>query len=87
MDDKELYDLLSMLDRLEELREDLEELALNGQGLAGADDDLRQEMEVLGIRDLADVERRIAELNAQVDRFEGYRGREGSAGLDEEPEE
>ena len=71
MDDKELYDLLSMLDRLEDLREDLEELALNGHGLAGADDDLRQEMELLGIRELPDVERRIAELNAQVDRYEG----------------
>ena len=30
MDDKELYDLLAMLDRLEEIREDLEELGLAG---------------------------------------------------------
>ena len=84
MDDKELYDLLSMLDRLEDLREDLEELALSGRGAADADDDLRQEMELLGIRDIDDVDRRIAELNAQVDRLGG---REGTDGLDEEPEE
>ena len=84
MDDKELYDLLSMLDRLEDLREDLEELALNGRGVADADDDLRQEIELLGIRDLDDVDRRIAELNAQVDRLGG---REGADGLDQEPEE
>ena len=84
MDDKELYDLLSMLDRLEDLREDLEELALNGRGVADADDDLRQEIDLLGIRDLDDVDRRIAELNAQVDRLGG---REGAEALDEEPEE
>ena len=84
MDDKELYDLLSMLDRLEDLREDLEELALNGRGVADADDDLRQEIDLLGIRDLDDVDRRIAELNAQVDRLGG---REGADGLDEESEE
>ncbi len=84
MDDKELYDLLSMLDRLEDLREDLEELALNGRGVADADDDLRQEIDLLGIRDLDDVDRRIAELNAQVDRLGG---REGADGLDQEPEE
>ena len=83
MDDKELYDVLSMLDRLEDLREDLEELALNGRGVADADDDLRQEIDLLGIRDLDDVDRRIAELNAQVDRLGG---REGAEGLDEEPE-
>ncbi len=84
MDDKELYDLLSMLDRLEDLREDLEELALNGRGVADADDDLRQEIDLLGIRDLDDVDRRIAELNAQVDRLGG---REEAEGLEEEPEE
>ncbi len=84
MDDKELYDLLSMLDRLEDLREDLEELALNGRGVADANDDLRQEIDLLGIRDLDDVDRRIAELNAQVDRLGG---REGAEGLDEEAEE
>ncbi len=83
MDDKELYDVLSMLDRLEDLREDLEELALNGRGVADADDDLRQEIDLLGIRDLDDVDRRIAELNAQVDRLGG---REGAEGLDQEPE-
>ena len=86
MDDKELYDLLSMLDRLEDLREDLEELALNGRGIADADDDLRQEIDLLGIHDLDDVDRRIAELNAQVDRLGGSASREGAAGLDQEPE-
>ena len=86
MDDKELYDLLSMLDRLEDLREDLEELALNGRGIADAADDLRQEIDLLDIRDLDDVERRIAELNAQVDRLGGSAGREVAAGPDEEPE-
>ncbi len=86
MDDKELYDLLSMLDRLEDLREDLEELALNGRGIVDADDDLRKEIDLLGIRDLDDVERRIAELNAQVDRLGGSASREGATGPDEEPE-
>lgn len=68
-DEKELYDLLSMLDRLEELREDLEELERRGRGLddAGTDEELREEAAVLGVRTVADVERRIAELNAQVD--------------------
>ena len=87
MDDKELYDLLSMLDRLEDLREDLEELALNGRGVADADADLRQEIDLLGIHDLDDVDRRIAELNAQVDRLGGSAWREGAEGLDQEPEE
>ena len=84
MDDKGLYDVLSMLDRLEDLREDLEEVGLNGRCVADADDDLRQEIDLLGIRDLDDVDRRIAELNAQVDRLGG---REGAEGLDQEPEE
>lgn len=68
-DDKELYDLLSMLDRLEELREDLEALELGGRGLGddGVAAELREEAAVLGLRTVADVERRIAELNAQVD--------------------
>ncbi len=71
-DDKELYDLLSMLDRLEEVREDLQ--ALEERGLAiddeGVDEELREEMVALGVRTIADVERRIAELNAQIDRQE-----------------
>ena len=69
MDDKELYDLLAMLDRLEEIREDLEELGLAGDvGVGDAiDDELREELAVLGLRSIEDVERRIAELNAQID--------------------
>lgn len=73
MDEKELYDLLAMLDRLEELREDLEEL--ERQGLTpddeAVDEDLRAEMATLGVRSVADVEARIAELNAQIDLMEG----------------
>jgi hypothetical protein len=69
VDDKELYDLLAMLDRLEEVREDLEELGLVGDVGEGdaIDDDLREELAVLGLRSIDDVERRIAELNAQID--------------------
>ena len=69
MDDKELYDLLAMLDRLEEVREDLEELGLVGDVGEGdaIDDELREELAVLGLRSIDDVERRIAELNAQID--------------------
>ncbi len=62
-----------MLDRLEELREDLEELALNGRTLddPDVDEDLRAEAETLSVRTVADVEARMAELNAQVDLLEG----------------
>jgi len=69
VDDKELYDLLAMLDRLEEIREDLEELGLAGDLGEGdaIDDELREELAVLGLRSIEDVERRIAELNAQID--------------------
>jgi len=69
VDDKELYDLLAMLDRLEEIREDLEELGLAGDvGVGDAiDDELREELAVLGLRSIEDVDRRIAELNAQID--------------------
>lgn len=70
MDDKELYDLLMMLDRLEELREDLEALEREGRTLDEADDDLRAELAALGVVSSADLERRIAELNAQIDRLE-----------------
>ena len=67
-DDKDLYDLLSMLDRLEELREDLQELELTGGTLDdGSADDLREELAALGVDSLAGVERRIAELNAQIE--------------------
>ena len=68
-DDKELYDLLSMLDRLEEVREDLEELDLRGLAIddEGVDEELREELAALGVDSLAGVERRIAELNAQIE--------------------
>jgi hypothetical protein len=78
-DEKELYDALAMLDRLEELREDLEELALNGRALddPDVDEDLRVEAATLGVRTVADVEARMAELNAQVDLLEGPDETEG----------
>ncbi len=68
-----------MLDRLEELREDLEELALNGRALddPDVDEDLRAEAETLGVRTVADVEARMAELHAQVDLLEGPDETEG----------
>ena len=79
----ELYALMRQLDRLEELREDLIELALRG-GAGGDDEDdevdeiepldvgaLQAELDTLGLRSLDDVERRIAELNARLDEEEG----------------
>ncbi|MGN6672428.1 MAG: hypothetical protein ACTHMA_03950 [Thermomicrobiales bacterium] len=67
-DDKELYDLLSMLDRLEEIREDLLEIA-GGEFVAdeAEAEELREEMQSLGVSTLADIEHRIAEFNAQLD--------------------
>jgi DNA polymerase III delta prime subunit len=81
--DADIYALLRQLDRLEELREDLIEIALRG-GTSGEDveadveadiEDLDeqailQEMTALGVRSLEDVERRMAELNAQLDERE-----------------
>ena len=78
----ELYALMRQLDRLEELREDLIELALRGGAEVDDDDDeadeiepidvgaLQAELDVLGLRTLDDVERRIAELNARLDEEE-----------------
>jgi len=48
--DRSVHDLLMELDRLEEIREDLEEL---------------------GLRTLADVEARIVELNRRIDELSG----------------
>jgi len=76
----ELYALMRQLDRLEELREDLQELALRGGESIddeGEDEDidieeldvaaLTAELSDLGLTTLDDVERRIAELNARLD--------------------
>jgi hypothetical protein len=75
-----LYDLLTQLDRLEDLREDLQELALRGG--VGDDDELDEEgkvldeevilaeMAALGVRTLGDVEERIAQLNERIDHLE-----------------
>src|SRR4051794_38182045 len=77
--DAEIYALLRQLDRLEELREDLIEIALRG-GTSSEDveediDDINeqailQEMAALSVHSLEDVERRMAELNAQLDERE-----------------
>ena len=79
----ELYALMRQLDRLEELREDLQELALRGgASLDDEDEDedieleeldvaaLTAELSELGLTTLDDVERRIAELNARLDEEE-----------------
>ncbi len=79
----ELYALMRQLDRLEELREDLQELALRGgESIDDEDEDedidieeldvaaLTAELSDLGLTTLDDVERRIAELNARLDEEE-----------------
>jgi hypothetical protein len=68
-----LYDILTLLDRLEDLREDLLELTLRGG--AGDDEELdeeliAEEMRALDVRTLGDVEARIAELNEQIDHLD-----------------
>ena len=74
--ESDLYAMLRQLDRLEELREDLLEIALRG-GVSADDieDDIDEqavleEMAALGVRTLDDVERRMAELNARLDEQE-----------------
>ncbi len=79
----ELYALMRQLDRLEELREDLQELALRGgESIDDEDEDddleieeldvaaLTAELSDLGLTTLDDVERQIAELNARLDEEE-----------------
>ena len=68
-----LYDILSLLDRLEDLREDLLELTLRGG--AGDEEELdealiAEEMRALNVRTLGEVEERLAELNEQIDRLD-----------------
>lgn len=73
--DAELYALMRRLDRLEELREDLQEVALRGGTQGDEDDDVEaldqeaitNEMAALGVRTFDEIERQIAELNAQLD--------------------
>jgi uncharacterized small protein (DUF1192 family) len=75
-----LYDLLTELDRLEDLREDLQELALRGgvgddeeldeEGRALDQEAILAEMTALGVRTLGEVEERIAALNARLDHLE-----------------
>jgi len=68
-----LYDILTLLDRLEDLREDLLELTLRGG--AGDEEELDEEliaaeMRALNVRTMGDVEERIAELNEQIDHLD-----------------
>ncbi len=80
--DVTLYALIRRLDRLEELREDLQEIALRGGTQGDEEDDIEpldqqaitNEMAALGIRTFDDLERQIADLNAQLDAREETRG-------------
>ena len=68
-----LYDILTLLDRLEDLREDLLELTLRGG--VGDEEELdeamiAEEMRALNVRTLGDVEARLAELNEQIDHLD-----------------
>lgn len=77
-DDPTIYNLMNQLDRLEELREDLLEVALRG-GVADDEGEidealLAREMAALGVASLEEVERRMAELNARLDALEGDEG-------------
>lgn len=73
--DTTLYALIKRLDRLEELREDLQEIALRGGTQGDEEDDIEpldqqaitNEMAALGIRTFDELERQIADLNAQLD--------------------
>ena len=76
-----LYDLLTELDRLEDLREDLQEFALRGGATIDEDDDdvldeaaMLAEMQAVGVRTLGDLEERIAALNEQLDQLEAGEG-------------
>jgi hypothetical protein len=79
-----LYDLLTQLDRLEDLREDLQELALRGgvgdveeldeEGKVLDEELILAEMTALGVRTLGEVEERIAALNEQIDHLEEGEG-------------
>jgi hypothetical protein len=83
--DATLYALIKRLDRLEELREDLQEIALRGGTQGDEEDDIEpldqqaitNEMEALGIRTFDELERQIADLNAQLDAREGTPGDQG----------
>ncbi len=80
--DTTLYALIRRLDRLEELREDLQEIALRGGTQGDEEDDIEpldqqaitNEMAALGIRTFDELERQIADLNAQLDAREETRG-------------
>ena len=68
-----IYEILTELDRLEDLREDLQEFALRGgvgdvdeldeEGKVLDEELILAEMTALGVRTLGEVEERIAALN------------------------
>ncbi len=78
MNEAELYRFLRQLDRLEALREDLQEIALRGGTAGDEDEDLppidevavQREMADLGVSTLAEVEAQIATMHAQLDEEE-----------------
>ena len=76
-----IYDLLTQLDRLEDLREDLQEFALRGGAAIDEDEDdaldeaaMLAEMQTVGVRTLGELEERIAALNEQLDQLEADEG-------------
>jgi uncharacterized small protein (DUF1192 family) len=76
-----IYEILTELDRLEDLREDLQEFALRGGATLdeGEDDALDEaamlaEMQAVGVQTLGELEERIAALNEQLDQLEAAEG-------------
>ena len=76
-----IYEILTELDRLEDLREDLQEFALRGGATLDEDEDdaldeaaMLAEMQAVGVRTLGDLEERIAALNEQLDQLEAAEG-------------
>ena len=76
-----IYEILTELDRLEDLREDLQEFALRGGAAIDEDEDdvldeaaMLAEMQAVGVRTLGDLEERIAALNEQLDQLEAAEG-------------
>ena len=76
-----IYEILTELDRLEDLREDLQEFALRGGATIDEDEDdvldeaaMLAEMQAVGVRTLGDLEERIAALNEQLDQLEADEG-------------
>jgi uncharacterized small protein (DUF1192 family) len=76
-----IYEILTELDRLEDLREDLQEFALRGGATLDEDEDdaldeaaMLAEMQAVGVQTLGELEERIAALNEQLDQLEAAEG-------------